>query len=79
MNSMPGIAGDVTHFKLHWNAELRERLYGPKRKGDLDGEYIDSCEGYVTDELDHRRDHFAAADTRSASPRKRTSRRSSAG
>jgi len=29
----------------------------------LDGEYIDSSEGYVTDELDFRRDHFACADT----------------
>ena len=63
MNSMPGIAGEVTDFKNKWNAELREQLYGPKRKGDLDGEYIDSSEGYVTDELDFRRDHFAAADT----------------
>lgn len=63
MNSMPGIAGEITHFKLNWNAELREKLYGPGRKGDLDGEYIDSSEGYVTDELDFRREHFAAADT----------------
>jgi dienelactone hydrolase len=29
----------------------------------LDGEYIDSSEGYVTDELDFRRDHFAIAQT----------------
>ena len=63
MNSMPGITGDVTDFKLKWNAGLREKLYGPKRKGDLDGEYIDSSEGYVTDVLDFRRDHFAAAQT----------------
>lgn len=63
MNSMPGIAGDVTDFKQKWNPELRERLYGSKRRGNLDGEYIDSAEGYVTDELDFRRDHFTAADT----------------
>jgi len=63
MNSMPGIAGDVTDFKNKWNPALREKLYGPERDGDLDGEYIDSSEGYVTDELDFRRDHFAAADT----------------
>ena len=63
MNSMPGIAGDVTDFKNKWNPVLRERLYGPKRSGDLDGEYVDSSEGYVTDELDFRRDHFAAAGT----------------
>lgn len=63
MNSMPGIRGDATDFGNKWNAKLREQLYGQGRKADLDGEYIDSIEGYVTDELDFRRDHFAAADT----------------
>ena len=63
MNSMPGIPGEVTDFKNKWSPTLRGRLYGPERSGDLDGEYIDSSEGYVTDELDFRRDHFAAADT----------------
>ena len=63
INSMPNIEGDITDFKNKWNPELRERLYGPKAKGDLDGEYIDSSEGYVTDELDFRRDHFDAAET----------------
>ena len=61
MNSMPGVPGDVTDFKLKWNAELAGKLYGPNRKGDLDGEYVDSSEGYVTDVLDFRRDHFAGA------------------
>lgn len=63
INSMPEIAGDVTDFKNKWNPELREKLYGPKANGALDGEYIDSSEGYVTDELDFRREHFAAAQT----------------
>jgi hypothetical protein len=63
INSMPQVAGDVTDFKNKWNGNLREKLYGPKSTGDLDGEYIDSSEGYVTDELDFRRDHFAAAQT----------------
>ncbi len=63
MNSMPGIAGEVTDFKNKWNEQIRQQLYGPQRKGDLDGEYVDSSEGYVTDELDFRRDHFPAADT----------------
>ncbi|KPK36109.1 MAG: hypothetical protein AMJ65_16655, partial [Phycisphaerae bacterium SG8_4] len=57
------IEGDVTDFKNKWNPELRERFYGPEAKGSLDGEYIDSSEGYVTDELDFRRDHFSAART----------------
>jgi len=63
MNSMPGIAGAVTDFKNKWNADLRDELYGSGRRGTLDGEYIDSSEGYVTDELDFRRDHFSAAET----------------
>jgi len=71
INSMPGVrglpaqapAGEVTDFKNKWNAELREKLYGPKRSADLDGEYIDSSEGYVTDELDFRREHFGIAET----------------
>jgi len=63
INSMPEIEGEVTDFKNKWNPELRERLYGPQARADLDGEYIDSSEGYVTDELDFRREHFAAAET----------------
>jgi hypothetical protein len=63
MNSMPGLAGEVTDFKIKWNASLREKLYGAKGQSGLDGEYVDSSEGYVTDDLDFRRDHFAGADT----------------
>jgi hypothetical protein len=53
----------VNDFATKWSPGLRARLYGPGRRGDLDGEYVDSSEGYVTDELDFRRDHFAAAET----------------
>ena len=59
---MPGIAGEATDFKNKWNAELRKTALRPGADGDLDGEYVDSSEGYVTDELDFRRDHFAAAE-----------------
>ncbi|MFP4057230.1 MAG: hypothetical protein ACLF0G_10205 [Candidatus Brocadiia bacterium] len=63
INSMPGIQGAATDFKNKWNPELARRLYGPGSEGRLDGEYVDSSEGYVTDELDYRREHFAAART----------------
>ena len=63
MNSMPGIQGEMTDFRTKWNPQLREKLYGRDVPEGLDGEYVDSSEGYVTDELDFRRDHFAAADT----------------
>lgn len=60
LNAMPEIVGKITEFKNKWNAQVRQEHYG---SGGLDGEYIDSSEGYVTDELDYRRDHFAAATT----------------
>ncbi len=60
---MPGIVGHPTDFQLKWNPTLRGQLYGPQRSADLDGEYIDSSEGYVTEELDFCREHFAATDT----------------
>lgn len=43
---------------LHWNDRLKESLYGPGSKGQLDGEYLDSLEGYVTANLNFRREHF---------------------
>lgn len=61
INSMPAIKGDVTDWSRKWGPAVREKFYGAARQGDLDGEYIDSSEGYVTDELDFRREHFAAA------------------
>jgi hypothetical protein len=63
MNSSPRVAGEQTDFSNKWGPAVRDRLYGPSRKGDLDGEYIDSSEGYVTNEMDFRRDHFAASQT----------------
>lgn len=60
---MPGVAGEQTDFSIKWNPELRQKLYGSNSRATLDGEYVDSSEGYVTNELDFRRDHFAAAET----------------
>ncbi len=61
MNSSPGIPGEVTDFKNKWNPAIRSKLYGPQSNSGLAGEYVDSSEGYVTDELDFCRGHFAAA------------------
>ncbi len=62
MNSAPGVAGAHTDFRNKWNPALRAQLYGAARKAELDGEYVDSSEGYVTAVLDFRREHFAAAE-----------------
>ena len=63
MNSMPGIKGEFTDFNVKWNDDIKKRLYGPDAKASLDGEYIDSSEGYVTDIMDFNRSHFSAART----------------
>ncbi len=67
MNSAPGITRQPSHFSTKWNPTLRDNLYGAgagaKSRGHLDGEYIDSSEGYVTDELNFNREHFAAMKT----------------
>jgi hypothetical protein len=63
INSMPDIKGQFTDFKDKWNPKLRDQLYASGHKGRLDGEYVDSSEGYVTAELDFRREHFSVART----------------
>jgi hypothetical protein len=62
MNSAPVVAGVVTDFTNKWNAGYLEKQYGESRKATCDGEYIDSAEAYVTDEMNFRRDHFAGAE-----------------
>jgi hypothetical protein len=61
MSCLPGIEGEVNDAKIGWNDRSKAQLYGPNRKGDQDGEYLDSLEGYVTADIDYRRDHFAVA------------------
>jgi hypothetical protein len=62
MNSAPGVAGSVTDFTNKWSSGYREKQYGESRKATCDGEYIDSAEAYVTEDLNFRRDHFAGAE-----------------
>ncbi len=55
-----GRSGRLNAATVHWNPALKERLYGPSARGTLDGEYLDSLEGYVTADLNFRRSHFAS-------------------
>jgi hypothetical protein len=59
MNSAPGIVGADTDFSNKFGVAYLEHQYGASCKARCDGEYIDSAEAYVTDELDFRRGHFA--------------------
>jgi len=61
MSCLPGIEGEANDAKIGWNEQTKDQLYGPNREGDLDGEYLDSLEGYVTSDVDFRREHFAVA------------------
>ena len=63
LNPCPYLPGEITSAKQMWNPDTRERLYGERAVGDQDGEYLDSLEGYVTADLNFRRDHFIYART----------------
>jgi hypothetical protein len=55
--SLANIPGD-SEAKMNWNEEVKQQLYGPDAKGEQDGEYLDSLEGYVTADENFRREHF---------------------
>jgi len=62
MNCAPGVVGEITDFQMKWNAMYLEKQYGEARTATCDGEYIDSAEAYVADDLDFRREHFKGAE-----------------
>ncbi|MDO5566212.1 MAG: hypothetical protein Q4G59_06105, partial [Planctomycetia bacterium] len=52
----------LSSYEVRWSDKIADDLYpasNPGTKG-LDGEYIDSSEGYITALLNFRREHFAA-------------------
>ncbi|MDO4584408.1 MAG: hypothetical protein Q4D62_09930 [Planctomycetia bacterium] len=58
MNSIPGIP-TPSDFSHKWNPAIQEKNISPDSP--MDGEYIDSSEGYVTAELDFRRENMLVA------------------
>ncbi len=58
LNPNPYLPTEINGASVHWSKAVKERLYGPGAKGILDGEYLDSLEGYVTADLNYRREHF---------------------
>jgi hypothetical protein len=59
LNPNPNLPVNPNAATVYWNDAIRQSLYGPAAASTLDGEYLDSLEGYVTAELNFRRDHFA--------------------
>jgi len=62
LNPNPDLPGAVTKSSISWNPTIAEQLYGAGAKGTLDGEYLDSLEGWGT-YRNFRRSHFAFAST----------------
>jgi hypothetical protein len=58
LNPNPYLPGELNGATVHWSEAIKDQLYGPKARGALDGEYLDSLEGYVTADLNFRREHF---------------------
>ncbi|RYG71304.1 hypothetical protein EON80_05445, partial [bacterium] len=63
LNPDPKLPGVSTGASLGWDTKTRDALYKENPKGTLDGEYLDSLEGYVTSNLNFDRDQFKVADT----------------
>lgn len=57
-NRQPKLEDACNAATVHWNETIQQQLYGPGAKGQLHGEYLDSLEGYVTTDLNFRREHF---------------------
>lgn len=57
-DSSPVPDDGVNAATVYWNERLKQGLYGTAAKGVQDGEYLDSLEGYVTADLNYRREHF---------------------
>src|SRR5205085_11853535 len=58
LNPNPLLPGQVNGATVHWNASTWRQRYGPGTKGELDGEYLDSLEGYVTVDVNYSREQF---------------------
>lgn len=57
LNPNPALPATPNAATIHWNDAARAR-YGSNVTARLDGEYLDSLEGYVTADLNFRREHF---------------------
>ena len=59
LNPNPALPASPNAATVYWNDASRAR-YAPNQPVHLDGEYLDSIEGYVTANLNFRREHFAS-------------------
>jgi hypothetical protein len=58
LNPNPQLPATPNAATVYWNEAYQAKTYSSAPPVGLDGEYLDSLEGYVTAELNFRRDHF---------------------
>jgi hypothetical protein len=58
LNPNPFLPAVPNAATVYWNDSVKAKLYSSSPPNGLDGEYLDSLEGYVTAELNLNRDHF---------------------
>ncbi len=58
LNPNPSLPASPNAATINWNDTLKAERYSNPPPTGLDGEYLDSLEGYVTAEVNLRRDHF---------------------
>jgi hypothetical protein len=61
LNPCPHLAGTDHAAASLWNDEVRHSVYGERAPGRVDGEFVDSVEGYLTADLDFDREHLRRA------------------
>jgi cephalosporin-C deacetylase-like acetyl esterase len=61
INPDPNLPGESTGASIGWSPAKRDALYKNNPAGDVDGEFLDSLEGYVTSTLNFDRDAFKVA------------------
>ena len=61
LNPSPNLRGESTGASLLWSPAIKAKVYDNNPAGKVDGEYLDSLEGYVTANLNFDRSHWAKA------------------
>jgi hypothetical protein len=61
LNPSPGLPGDVTKARIDYDPAEAQRLYADDPQHGIDGEYLDSLDGWSR-ELNYRREHFKWVD-----------------
>jgi hypothetical protein len=58
LNPNPFLPASPNAATVYWNDAIKAQMYRDPPPAGQDGEYLDSLEGYVTAELNFKRDHF---------------------